>query len=285
MNIIQIKRGMEGNLPILLPGELAFTLDTKKLYVGTAAGNVMISADLDEINDILTNYITKTELSTELNKYATINSVNTQLSVKLDKKPDGTNDLVVGGKINSKYIDSLYVTDIFVVENQAEMLALTDAKQGDFAIREDLGATFALKQTPANVLANWVEIPTTSAVVSVNGKAGVVNLGITDIPNLNAALNAKLDVATFETENTKVKNDITSLQNNKVDKIAGKGLSTNDYTTAEKTKLSGIEAGAQKNRAIATETQAKAGTSDAVVMTPLKTDIAIKNATIDAGEF
>lgn len=33
----------------------------------------------------------------------------------------------------------------------------------------------------------------------------------------------------------------------KVDKVDGKGLSTNDYTTAEKTKLSGIEAGAQKN--------------------------------------
>ena len=34
---------------------------------------------------------------------------------------------------------------------------------------------------------------------------------------------------------------------NKVTKISGKGLSTNDYTTEEKTKLSGIAAGAQKN--------------------------------------
>lgn len=33
----------------------------------------------------------------------------------------------------------------------------------------------------------------------------------------------------------------------KVDKVAGKGLSTNDYTTAEKDKLAGVEAGAQKN--------------------------------------
>ena len=32
----------------------------------------------------------------------------------------------------------------------------------------------------------------------------------------------------------------------KVDKIAGKGLSTNDYTTAEKNKLSGIADGANK---------------------------------------
>lgn len=34
---------------------------------------------------------------------------------------------------------------------------------------------------------------------------------------------------------------------NKVDKVAGKGLSTNDYTTFEKTKLSGIETGAEVN--------------------------------------
>lgn len=33
----------------------------------------------------------------------------------------------------------------------------------------------------------------------------------------------------------------------KVDKVTGKGLSTNDYTTAEKNKLSAIEAGATKN--------------------------------------
>lgn len=33
----------------------------------------------------------------------------------------------------------------------------------------------------------------------------------------------------------------------KVDKVEGKGLSTNDYTTAEQTKLAGIESGAQVN--------------------------------------
>lgn len=33
----------------------------------------------------------------------------------------------------------------------------------------------------------------------------------------------------------------------KVDKVDGKGLSTNDYTTAEKTKLSGIDTGAEVN--------------------------------------
>lgn len=44
-----------------------------------------------------------------------------------------------------------------------------------------------------------------------------------------------------------VTENIQTQLNDKVDKVTGKGLSTNDYTSAEKTKLSGIEAGAQKN--------------------------------------
>ena len=38
----------------------------------------------------------------------------------------------------------------------------------------------------------------------------------------------------------KIKAKITDAIKNKVDKVDGKGLSTNDYTTAEKTKLAGI---------------------------------------------
>lgn len=39
---------------------------------------------------------------------------------------------------------------------------------------------------------------------------------------------------------------VKALLNGKVDKVEGKGLSANDYTTAEKTKLAGIAAGANK---------------------------------------
>jgi hypothetical protein len=39
----------------------------------------------------------------------------------------------------------------------------------------------------------------------------------------------------------------TELYQTKVDKITGKGLSTNDYTNTEKTKLAGIAAGAEVN--------------------------------------
>lgn len=44
-----------------------------------------------------------------------------------------------------------------------------------------------------------------------------------------------------------IKSKIANAVSTKVDKVDGKGLSTNDYTTAEKNKLSGIASGAQVN--------------------------------------
>lgn len=46
---------------------------------------------------------------------------------------------------------------------------------------------------------------------------------------------------------TYVISKIKTLIGGKVDKVSGKGLSTNDYTTAEKTKLNGIATGAEVN--------------------------------------
>lgn len=54
-----------------------------------------------------------------------------------------------------------------------------------------------------------------------------------------------VDSAMSSTSENPVQNKvITAALGGKVDTVSGKGLSTNDYTDAEKTKLSGIEAGA-----------------------------------------
>lgn len=62
----------------------------------------------------------------------------------------------------------------------------------------------------------------------------------------------KSDVGLGNVDNTAdVDKPISTAQqtalDNKVDKVTGKGLSTNDYTTAEKSKLNDIQAGAQVN--------------------------------------
>lgn len=53
------------------------------------------------------------------------------------------------------------------------------------------------------------------------------------------------DVGT-EIGNVVLVEDVANALEDKVDKVPGKGLSTEDYTTAEKNKLAGIEAGANK---------------------------------------
>lgn len=66
-----------------------------------------------------------------------------------------------------------------------------------------------------------------------------------DITNLDKYTKAETDTKLgIKADKTYVDNELA----NKVDKVAGKGLSTEDYTTAEKTKLSNIEDGAEKNK-------------------------------------
>ena len=80
---------------------------------------------------------------------------------------------------------------------------------------------------------------------SVSGSLMISSLGesvddalssASENPVQNKAIKAALDT----------KADSSDLDG-KVDKVPGKGLSTNDYTTTEKSKLAGIQAGAQVN--------------------------------------
>ena len=70
------------------------------------------------------------------------------------------------------------------------------------------------------------------SVTSVNGKNGTVTLYATDIKMSDAPDAKLLSVAIH---------DLDLLMASKVDKEAGKGLSTNDYTAADKTKLMNLE--------------------------------------------
>lgn len=57
---------------------------------------------------------------------------------------------------------------------------------------------------------------------------------------------------------------LTTALSKKVDAVEGKGLSTNDYTAAEKTKLAGIATGATKNTTMTAATASAAGTGGLV---------------------
>lgn len=97
----------------------------------------------------------------------------------------------VDGKLNPNIIPQQAITDVFVVNSESEMLAL-DAHAGDVAIRLDNNTTYILQANPATTLSNWIVLPHPDApVLSVNGKTGVVVIGISDIANLQSSLNSK----------------------------------------------------------------------------------------------
>ena len=80
---------------------------------------------------------------------------------------------------------------------------------------------------------------TPDSVTSVNNKTGKVELNKSDIG---------LDKVDNTSDSEKPISILTQMAlNNKVDKVTGKGLSDENYSTEEKNKLAGIESGAQKN--------------------------------------
>ena len=111
---------------------------------------------------------------------------------------------------------------------------------------------------------------------------------ITQDPDSGEIVEIEIDSALSEDSTNPVENRvITKALQNKVDKIDGKGLSTNDYSDADKVKLASVESGANK-----TIVDAKL---DATSINPLQNstvtkmftdfDTKLSNLVIDGGEI
>lgn len=97
-------------------------------------------------------------------------STITGLTDALGNKAD-----LIGGLIPVGQLPAIAITDSFVVNSQAAMLALA-VQVGDIAVRTDLSKTFVLKTEPATVLANWVELLSPTAGVSSVSASGANGL-------------------------------------------------------------------------------------------------------------
>ena len=113
-----------------------------------------------------------------------------------------------------------------------------------------------------------------SKLMSAEDKSKLDNIA----PNATAVT---VDSALSSTSTNPVQNKvINSALGNKVDKVSGKGLSTNDFTTAEKEKLAGITAGATK----VTVDSALSGTSTNPVQNKvINTALAGKVGSVETG--
>ena len=100
--------------------------------------------------------------------------------------------------------------------------------------------------SPTNKIAN---IPVPTKTSDITNDSGFIT--ISDVPDGAAASTSTplMDgTAAVGTSPAFARGDhVHPSDTTKVDKVSGKGLSTNDYTTTEKNKLSGIAAGAQVN--------------------------------------
>ena len=113
------------------------------------------------------------------------------------------------------------------------MLSLSSAVIGSVVIRTDENKNYVLAANNPALLSNWIQLLTPAPPVqTVNGRTGSISISAADLGLENVQNTSDADkIISTRTQ--------TALDT-KVDKVTGKVLSTNDYTSAEKTKLAAI---------------------------------------------
>lgn len=106
-------------------------------------------------------------------------------------------------------------------------------------VNADIASNAAIAQSKiANLTTDLNKKANTADLGSMATETATNYIKKTEAPGYNDILTKTSASTTYAT---------VSALGNKVDKVTGKGLSTNDYTTTEKSKLAGIAAGAQVN--------------------------------------
>ena len=91
---------------------------------------------------------------------------------------NGVATLDGSGLIPTSQLPPLAISDTFVVNSQAAMLALS-AEVGDVAVRTDANQTFILQSSPPTTLGNWIQVLTPPAVTSVTAASPLTDGTIT----------------------------------------------------------------------------------------------------------
>ena len=172
---------------------------------------------------------------------AAANSYTDSYAVPLSDKgvPSGVATLGSNGLIPSNQLPPLAITDTFVVNSEAEMLALT-AEVGDLVVRTDISKSFILQTANPSVLGNWKELLTPpDTILSVDGRTGSVSL--TDLYDAAGAAATALTSANAYTDSKVGSIDFSTLETktgatDKADAAeAAAVLTANAYTDAAKT--------------------------------------------------
>lgn len=150
------------DIPALTLSKISDAGTAASKNTGTAAGNVPV---LDANAKIAVALIPSLTLSK-------ISDAGTAAGKNVGTAAGNVPVLGSDGKLDESLLPAIAITETFVVDSQAAMLALS-AQRGDVAVRTDENKSYILNADDPTVLANWVWLRTPDCkVLSVNGKTG-----------------------------------------------------------------------------------------------------------------
>lgn len=218
----------------------SYNSSTKNVVLTLKDNSTIEFSVADLVSGLQTEITTSNKLSSDL-----VDDTNyTHKFVTVQEKESWNNKL---DKNDTQIKTDIANAHTFTREESTElgMLTWTNAQRGYICVRTDLNKTFILSQEPASNIDNWVEllapIPKTYTTnVKKDGQMVTVHRIVNGTESndilftISDALNDNSSTDVLSARQGKLLNET------KVDKVEGKGLSTNDYTNEEKAKLAGI---------------------------------------------
>lgn len=188
-----------------------------------------------------------------------VGGIDRWVPLTIDSQMSDTSNNPVQNKVIKEYIDDVITnSEINVKADTAMSDSSTNPVQNkvikeyiDNAVQNvEIAVDSSLSSTSTNPVQNKVVNSAINnkqdKIVSGTHIKTINNQSIVGSGNIN--IQTTVDTAMSSTSTNPVQNKVVNTAlGNKVDKVSGKQLSTEDFTSAFKTKLEGIEAGAQKN--------------------------------------
>ncbi len=234
----------QGNVSVIAGDQVAWNSSTSqwdKLAAAIDTSNFVTTSDLNTalgdyvltsaLSSALANYVTSSSLSSTLASYVTSSSLSSTLA-----------NYVTTTALNTALASYVTTTALNTALSDYATTSDLNTAIADFITSSDLStalASYVTASSLASTLASYVTssslASTLSSYVTSSGLATTLSNYVT-----TSALASAL--TSYVTSST-----LASTLAGYVQAEAGKGLSSNDYTTADQTKLSGIESGAQVN--------------------------------------
>ena len=208
-----------------------------------SANGLMSAADKKKLDGIATG-ATKTTVDTALSSTSTNPVQNKVIKTELDNKLDKTGGTLTGN-LTGKYITGTWLQTTAATDlgHAPEKVPVLDQSGWVYyrtpaEIKSDIGAD-AVVTTSSNGLMSASDKSKLDGIAAGANKTTVdTSLSSTSTnPVQNKVVNSAINNLNTLVGDTAVSTQIQNAVANKVDKVSGKGLSTNDYTTAEKEQV------------------------------------------------